>query len=274
MITPDHVATYRGPAYTQGPDYVYLPPDPRLAPFIANYTLTCPRSMPVGYTILPTASATITVSTDARRVITGLRGINTQAKNVGGHASQFDLLLLIEFHTAALYPLLGIPQAELADAGFALADLSAPLERSIQEALLASDSIPALVARLDAILLAALGGATLHPQLRLAMEVIRESRGALSAGEVSRAVGYSEKQMGRLFRQHLGTGVKTFSRIVRVNHAMRLLESGAARISDVAVEAGYFDQPHLVHDFQALCGTSPQDYLRGMSLFYKDSFKL
>ena len=47
--------------------------------------------------------------------------------------------------------------------------------------------------------------------------------------------------------------------IERARHATRLLIDGMA-IADVALEAGYFDQAHMINDFRALTGMTPTAY--------------
>jgi hypothetical protein len=64
----------------KGPGFVYMPPHPLLA-YIANYTVTCPShgAMTDDYTVLPTASATLSYSIDSSAITGGLRGIDTKA---------------------------------------------------------------------------------------------------------------------------------------------------------------------------------------------------
>ncbi|MDL2318896.1 helix-turn-helix transcriptional regulator [Eubacteriales bacterium OttesenSCG-928-A19] len=276
MIGRDSVARYRGPSLMRGPGFVYVRPDPLLAPYIANYTITCPApdTMSDEYTVMPTASATLSYAVRSGTAIGGLRGVNTRASVVGAYANRFELLLLIEFHTGGLYPLLGIPQAELLDASFPFDALSPRLDALIRAAMLAATDLAPLFRALDGIFLSSLLHPQADPQLSLAMAHILKAHGQASARDISREVFYSEKHLGRLFRRHIGTGVKTFSRIVRVHHATRLLESAADSMAGIAAAAGYFDQPHFIHEFQALCGVSPQAYLERMSVFYNDSFKL
>lgn len=75
------------------------------------------------------------------------------------------------------------------------------------------------------------------------------------------------KQISRLFFRHVGTSPKMFSRIVRANYALRLLQNQPQRSADVAAQAGFFDQPHFIHDFKMICGLTPQEYRRNMSVF-------
>ncbi|MGH9573217.1 MAG: helix-turn-helix domain-containing protein [Candidatus Acidiferrales bacterium] len=80
-----------------------------------------------------------------------------------------------------------------------------------------------------------------------------------------------------LFAQNIGLTPKLLCRILRFQHARRLAENrdrrrGALTASyregaeldwaEVAIECGYYDQSHLIRDFQNLSGLSPSEYIR------------
>ena len=85
---------------------------------------------------------------------------------------------------------------------------------------------------------------------------------------------YSEKQLRRAFLERVGVGPKALARIARINYAARLIGTANRTHADVAVRAGYFDQPHLIRDFREMCGVTPLQYARNMSDFYNDAYKL
>ncbi|PXX98382.1 helix-turn-helix domain-containing protein [Halomonas sp. LBP4] len=50
--------------------------------------------------------------------------------------------------------------------------------------------------------------------------------------------------------------------------ATQLSGSGVLLHTDAAHEAGYFDQAHFIHDFKAVTGITPDDYLRHVGRRY------
>ena len=48
-------------------------------------------------------------------------------------------------------------------------------------------------------------------------------------------------------------------------------ETAAPDWADLAAECGYFDQSHMIHDFQEFSGLSPVEYLRQRSPRVKDN---
>ena len=92
-----------------------------------------------------------------------------------------------------------------------------------------------------------------------AVDAIRRGRGADRIEDVARALGWPRRRIERLFARDLGIPPKLFARIVRLNAVLaRLDEPRREDMVDLALEAGYFDQPHLLRDFRELAGRSPR----------------
>ena len=75
-----------------------------------------------------------------------------------------------------------------------------------------------------------------------------------------RASGLSLRQFERLFKSRAGVSAKVLQRVVRFHRvATRLLE-GSPDLATLALDAGFFDQAHMSHDFRALADVSPSRY--------------
>jgi len=273
MITKESILTYHYPALIRSENNLVIAPHVLLRPFIANYTFTCPRTMPEQQAVLPSVSSSLVYSIGSNSIISGLRGVNTKPTVIGSYARQFDFMFLIEFHSAGLYPFIKVEQNLLLNDSFSFEELSQSLNRQIIDAYYLSSNIRMLKCRLDDIFLSNLDDNATNPALAYAMKKILESRGVIRTKELAGDVYYSEKQLNRLFQKYVGTGVKTFSRIVRMKHAADLLGSRIS-LSQLAERTGHYDPAHLVHDFKNVYGLTPGDYVDKMSLFYNDPFKL
>ncbi|OBI93586.1 hypothetical protein A9X00_01180 [Mycobacterium sp. 1245805.9] len=82
------------------------------------------------------------------------------------------------------------------------------------------------------------------------------------------AVGLSERQLRRRFEAAVGFGPKRLSRILRFQRLLLLIRSHGAgrRWAELAVEANYADQPHMINECRALAGMSPAALCGGMSV--------
>lgn len=273
MISKKNIECYQGISLSRGEDFLYIPPNVLLRPYISCYTITFPANMSDEYTILPSASSTMVISVSDQKITGALRGVNTKICNVGKHANKMRFLLLVEFHSGCLFPLIRADQSEFVDLSFDLKDIDKPLMQAIENELLNSESIEALVVSLDSIFLNRLADLREEKTIIAIKNKILAHNGNIGVRELSSEFFYSEKQIRRLFLQQIGTSPKTFSRIVRVNYALQLLQSTDMRFTDIAVQTGFFDQPHFIHDFTSICGMTPQKYVQGMSFFYNDNYK-
>jgi AraC-like DNA-binding protein len=71
----------------------------------------------------------------------------------------------------------------------------------------------------------------------------------------------SSRQVERMFRSMVGINMRQYRRLVRWEKARTLLEQNQyQKLSDVAYEAGYFDQSHFIADFRAMMNISPKEY--------------
>ena len=78
----------------------------------------------------------------------------------------------------------------------------------------------------------------------------------------------STRQLERLFHEYVGVSPKTFARLARLNFALELGQSGAPAAGRAArlgrhppATAGFYDQSHMVRDFSAMTGESPDRFL-------------
>lgn len=82
----------------------------------------------------------------------------------------------------------------------------------------------------------------------------------------------SRKQYERLFVNHAGISPAAFSRIIRFQYALFLKEKAKTKnLTELALAAGYYDQPHMIRDFRQLTGHSPKAFFNQcetMSDFY------
>jgi AraC-like DNA-binding protein len=83
--------------------------------------------------------------------------------------------------------------------------------------------------------------------------------GTLSVRELARQGGISERQLEREFNDIVGLAPKIFSRILRFQRVFQAFEQNAKWV-DVALECGYYDQPHLIADFRQFAATTPTTF--------------
>lgn len=89
----------------------------------------------------------------------------------------------------------------------------------------------------------------------LASTILRRC-GGVSLSELAREAGISQRQIEREFGLHVGVSPKMLSRIARFQQVFRAMDSSPSWVQ-TALNCGYYDQAHLIADFQQFAGTTP-----------------
>ncbi len=96
-----------------------------------------------------------------------------------------------------------------------------------------------------------------------AMQEIAGSGGCRRIGAISRSAGVSERHLISRFRESVGASPKFLARIVRFQRVLALVRDHMrVSRSAIAAEAGFFDESHMIREFQLLAGATPSAYLR------------
>ncbi len=167
-------------------------------------------------------------------------------------------VLGIEFTPQGAYRLLHRPLHDLAGYDVDLADLvgvdATPLGAGC--ASVAHDARACLAvaaAWIEARLPAA---PPVDPAIAWVAGCIRHRRGNVTIGALRDRAGLSAGRLAAGFRAQIGVTAKVYARIERFHHAAERLRAGASPL-DVALAAGYYDQPHLNAEFRDLSGLTP-----------------
>ncbi|QXQ05627.1 helix-turn-helix domain-containing protein [Sphingosinicellaceae bacterium] len=82
-----------------------------------------------------------------------------------------------------------------------------------------------------------------------------------SVGALALATGISQRHFIARFREQVGLPPKAFAQVVRFDRLIKRVEGGALDWTTRALDAGYFDQPHMLRDFRRYAGMTPRAWL-------------
>jgi methylphosphotriester-DNA--protein-cysteine methyltransferase len=99
------------------------------------------------------------------------------------------------------------------------------------------------------------------PVIAWAATQIERSGGAVPIGALRAETGFSKTRLVAAFRDQIGVAPKLYARIVRFNRVLAALQDGSAPFADVALAAGYYDQPHMNAEFREFTGLAPRELL-------------
>jgi len=277
MISKDSIQNLHNQSRVllKGADFVYLLPHPALRKWISNYTVTFPHAnmMSDNYSVIPHGSATLVFSFDGNRIRSNFFGPITKSAQIGRQANFFKFIFIVEFQPAGYYAFCNIPQTELTDCLLPFDVVFPVLNKLTTEKIETSHDLTCMTAEIDKLFLTHLKIAYYKPEFSLANQLIRFSGGLISVKELSQNIFYSERHLNRIFEKYLGIGIKSFSRLVRVNKAIRLLRRRDYNLTKVYLETGFYDMSHFINDFKIICGITPNEYRKNMSDFYSEIAK-
>lgn len=173
--------------------------------------------------------------------------------------------VLVVFEPFGAYALLGCPMRELADEHVGLAALLSPtLVAEMEERAASASSAAEVSGIVQSFLLKQLEQARRppHPGVVAAARRIVRHRGLESIETLSREVGVGRRHLERLFTEQIGTGPKDLASLARFDWVVRHMASRRSW-ADLASEAGYADQAHLIRSFAARAGVPPGEHARG-----------
>ena len=97
----------------------------------------------------------------------------------------------------------------------------------------------------------------------LASQQIERTHGNLQMRELAQRSGYCERALRERFDEWTGVSPKQYARLVRLRRCISLMTLDASpNWAWLADECGFYDQSHMVHEFQGLIGDTPAGFLR------------
>lgn len=107
-------------------------------------------------------------------------------------------------------------------------------------------------------------------QLREYINYILERRGHVSIEEMSSVFEVSRQSIHRKFSCTIQIGPKKLATIWKLNNFVYLFQNGLSAV-EAAIDAGYYDQSHLINDFRRVYGQSPNQLFKSNSKIFVDS---
>ena len=170
----------------------------------------------------------------------------------------------VHFRPGGAALLAGVPMHELANDSVTLADLwGAPAADELHERLLGQPTLAAQLQGLERSLTQRLLSATYPLDVAMLAAAHRfDAQPALArVAAVRVASGLSAQRFITRFRAAVGLSPKRYCRVRRFQAVLNVAARGG-RIdwAQVALDSGYSDQPHLVHEFRRFAGMAPSTY--------------
>jgi AraC-like DNA-binding protein len=105
---------------------------------------------------------------------------------------------------------------------------------------------------------------TKYQSIENAIRVIHHCKGQILMPSLISNSCLSERQFERSFKELAGFSAKAYTKIVRFESAVEAFENKSPNskksLTDLALDFGYYDQPHFNHEFKIFTGKTPSAY--------------
>ncbi|GAB6089471.1 AraC family transcriptional regulator [Spirochaeta dissipatitropha] len=246
------------------PDILYREylPSPELSEYVACYwTVISSRSLiSVPHRILTDACMDIICDFQDRQAFVAGIADNTEILPLNGHVCSFG----IRFLPNCIPFLLKHNASESLNAAIALDQIDPVLQEMTARMLdLETPDIPTACCLIaEEYLQRFFSSFSIQNRFGNMLEQMLSSQGSIRLKEMSQYHSLSEKQITRCIKSHIGMSPKSFLRIIRLQHTLALISQHGNRSqgrfragsADIALEAGYYDQSHLLKELNYFLG--------------------
>lgn len=247
--------------------HIYIKPHHLLQPYIAHYTLNLQEIVDKNkqLVLIPDIAGCMVFTPSLHELDIRFWGATTKTVIVNNdHPPE---RFFIEFKPGGAFPFTGIPQKELLNQQIELNQLLPDWKHKIQDFWFSSSCLYDFLVLLEHFLLSKLQIYETPDFLNQVTICLKEQK---SLDEIC---AFSDRHLHRILQNQIGTGVKTYQRLIRVNQAMDFMHDSSLSLTQIAYLSGYYDQSHFIHDFKQVCGVTPGIYRKQMSDFYNETFK-
>jgi len=184
------------------------------------------------------------------------------------HSSLDAGMIGIRFQPSGMAPFISTSMQSLTDARVPAEDLFVDIDQLIEE-IEESSNDAQRVAACNRFLFRSIDLDRENSCLRRALESIVLARGCISVESLATLMGTSRRSLELAFQRAVGTSPKMYCRITRFRHIFDAVSENGPLVNwvQIALDSGFFDQSHLIHDFRRFAGESPTSFLASQTSF-------
>jgi AraC-like DNA-binding protein len=220
-------------------------------------------SLPVTHRILPDGCIDILFDLGSKRDTAFVIGPMTRPLMVDSASP--DNMIAVRFRPGGAFAFFDLPMSALTDLRPEIAHFWKDAT-AFEAAILERGSVIERIAALESALIQRLRAArTIDARISTAVALLKRRSGVASVDSLSEELGITRQHLARKFQEQVGLSPKTFARIVRMQDVLRRIRNvGEVDWCMLALDSGYYDQAHMIDDFQDLCGISPARYMASL----------
>jgi AraC-like DNA-binding protein len=245
----------------------YIPSD-KLKPFVKAFA-TSENNVSASYKVLPDTSIVmgfqysgkLSYSKDNKFIplsAAGITGLNDTYK-IFNNSENIGTVLVIFSETGAA-AFFNHAMHEIFNLSLSLDDLLLRSQMDVvAEQLNESKTDLERIAVIENFLITRLNYKVNDQLVNLAVTLIKQYAGSIKITLLAEKLNISQSQFEKRFRKIVGTSPKKFASIVRLRHILNSTVK-ENNLTQLGLDAGYFDQAHFIKDFKNFTGETPEHF--------------
>ena len=177
--------------------------------------------------------------------------------------TNFIHIIGVRFRPCGLFQFIEIPLNELANQGIDSQKFPVLFSQSFIYQLCESNQNPIDIIEHELVRQVYKNNMDTEKQISYAVSLISRQKGIVSIKELATEACLCLRQFERKFKFYTGYSPKEYSRIIKFWNAIHLLKSNTSfdNLLSVAIQAGYYDTPHLYREVKRLSGNTLNAFL-------------
>ena len=251
-------------------EFKVIQPSQLLAPYIKNYWIlkTASDSATLARTV-PTGMMSLIFHRGKQLLSIHDNNLHPRAFLTGQEKMFADLeytgqvnMISVVFHPVGVRAFFDLPINTIYNQRVTAGDLGDKELAALESSLTSTEDDQLCIMLIEQFLLKRLCRLAEHNLKRLDAAIRQINFGQTDVVRLADTACLSRKQFQRVFSEYVGANPKDFSRTIRFQRALHILENNPETTwAALAYDCGYFDQSHLIKDFKAISGLTPGEYL-------------
>lgn len=262
--------------------FKFILPSVALAPFIRHYWILNVDELHVSERVTPIGCMQMVFHRGDRMYSLTESKIQPQTFIGGQSVGYQDLksmgrvnMIVVVFQPHGVKPFFRMPVNDFLSRNISIEDLGDKSLSELEDRILNASTDEEAIGLIEQFLLSRLYDfdSYNHRRMQQVLKVI-DNKNQSTVSSLSDVACLSYKQFSRVFAEYIGATPKEFTRIVRFQRALFMMQNNPSiDLMDVILTCGFYDQPHMIKEFKTFSGYTPNEYLTACQP-YSDYFTL